>query len=360
MQIALLNLPFDNNYGGNLQRYALITVLQRMGHQVEHINLRISYTLPWYKKPYSYTKRLAKKLLIDSHTPIFLEKIRNRKAEHDNQLANRFYEQYIPHTRPAHSIVDIKAICSERKYNAYVVGSDQVWRKGMTGSIGLTNYFLEFTQEQPVKRLAYAVSTGTETVYDKRLVKKLSPLYKSFDAVSVREHSMLHTLETYGWTSPAASWVLDPTLLLQPSDYKNLIVHSGVSASVTSGKIFCYVLDMNSQISAIIKEKERSLGVESIQVGLGDAARVSIEQWLCNILNSEFVITDSFHGTVFSILFNKPFLFVGNERRGNARIDSLFRMMEIKNIDAIDWSFINKKIEEHRNDSYLFLRNNLS
>ena len=64
MKIALLNLPFDNNYGGNLQRYALIKVLQGMGHEVEHINLQCHYSLPLYKYPYSIPKRMIKKYLL--------------------------------------------------------------------------------------------------------------------------------------------------------------------------------------------------------------------------------------------------------------------------------------------------------
>ena len=63
MRVGILNLPFDNNYGGNLQRYALARVLWEMGHDVKHINLRYSYCLPFYKKPYCYAKRLLMKLL---------------------------------------------------------------------------------------------------------------------------------------------------------------------------------------------------------------------------------------------------------------------------------------------------------
>ena len=59
MKIALLNLPVDNNFGGNLQRYALVKVLQDMGHEVVHLNLRFDFTLPWYKRPIFYAKRLA-------------------------------------------------------------------------------------------------------------------------------------------------------------------------------------------------------------------------------------------------------------------------------------------------------------
>ena len=138
-----------------------------------------------------------------------------------------------------------------------------------------------------------------------------------------------------------------------------LIDNAKVIPNLTSDKIFCYILDLNDEIMRMIAEKQKVLGCESIIVGLSDTQNVSIEQWLCNIMNSKMVITDSFHGTVFSILFNKPFVFVGNEKRGNARIDSLFKLLDIKNTDSINWSFINKRLEEQRTLSISFLQKSL-
>lgn len=357
MKIGLLNLPFDNNYGGNLQRYALVTVLQRMGHRVEHINLQRKYGLSWFKKPYSYTKRITRRLFLNDNTPIFLEKQLAYEAEQKNASAIEFYEKYIPHTRAAYSISDVKAICAGQKYDAYIVGSDQVWREGMTGSIGLENYFLKFAAEENVKRLAYAVSMGNDKGYSQKQINTLTPLYRKFDAVSVREYSALRLLKMYDWNVPEPEWTMDPTMLLLPSDYEKLVDASNVSTGITSGKIFGYILDMNSSVGKTIKELEHTLGMGSVATGLADTAAVSIEQWLCNILNCEFVITDSFHGTVFSVLFNKPFLFVGNERRGNARIDSLFKMLDITDTRRnVNWFEINKKIEERRNLSFEYLQ----
>ena len=91
MKIALLNLPFDNNYGGNLQRYALIKVLQGMGHEVEHINLHCSYSLPWYKYPYSIPKRIIKKYLLGKKDEVvFLEKKLEEDMKQRLYLASRF------------------------------------------------------------------------------------------------------------------------------------------------------------------------------------------------------------------------------------------------------------------------------
>lgn len=359
MKIAVLNLPFDNNYGGNLQRYALVTVLQRMGHQVRHINLQPWYSLPWFKKPFCYAKRIAKKMFLDKNTSIFLEEQLALRAKERNVLALNFYEKYVPHTQAVYSIADLQAVCEAERFDAYVVGSDQVWRAGMTRCIGLENYFLKFTGQKKVIRIAYAVSMGKDEGYSRRLVKTLTALYKNFDAVSVREYSALRLLGMYGWNDPQPVWVTDPTLLLQPADYRKLVVAAGGVDDMTSGKIFCYVLDMNSRVDKTIKEYEQSLRMSSVVTGLTDTDAISIEQWLYNLLNCSFVITDSYHGTVFSILFNKSFLFVGNEGRGNARVDSLLKMLDIKDMDRINWSEVNKKLEMLREYSILFLRKGL-
>lgn len=356
MKIGILNLPFDNNYGGSLQRYALVAVLQRMGYQVEHINLQLSHKIPWQKRPFVYAKRLVKKMLFCSSTPIFLERqLRKQKAE-KNRLAEKFYEKYIPHTPIVHTVSDIKKTCSGR-YAVYVVGSDQVWREGMTRYIGLEIYFLKFTRGEDVRRIAYSVSTGNNECYNQKLVCKLSSLYKLFDAVSVREETLLPVLESYGWNNPVPVWTLDPTLLLSVNDYRLLIDRADGVTDITSGRIYCYILDDNEKVSEVIRQKEKELGVESVVVGLADTADVSIEQWLNNISKSRFVITDSYHGTVFSILFNKPFLYVGNCRRGNSRIDSLFEMLDISAGETdFNWSAINENILKWRRLSLSFLK----
>lgn len=138
MNIALLNLPFDANFGGNLQRYALITILKREGHNIEHINLRTNYQLPWYKYPSSYTKRIIKRILLNDKTPIQVEQYRRKKDLMRNKKAETFYQQYIPHTQ---EITKKKDLYKLPIYDAYIVGSDQVWRKTMTRQFGLSTFF---------------------------------------------------------------------------------------------------------------------------------------------------------------------------------------------------------------------------
>lgn len=358
MKTALLNLPFDNNYGGNLQRYALIKVLQNMGHEVDHINLQRRYRLAWYKRPYSIPKRFIKRYLLgQKEVEVRMEKKRKMEDEKRQTLCAAFYDRYIPHTPACTSIQQIRQM-TEGKYDAYVVGSDQVWRKGSTGQIGLANYLLRFTKDWNVKRIAYAVSFGIAgNILSKNEIAALKEDYSRLDAVSVREDSALRLLDSYGWDSPKAELCLDPTLLLPSDDYAQLASEGGAK-DLTSGKIFCYILDETEKTRFVTGFYQSHMKKEIVKVGLSNTAEVSIAQWLNNIRCSDFVITDSFHGCVFSIIFNRPFVFLGNKGRGNARLESLFKMLWITADDTehIDYERLNSRLQELQGKSMDFLK----
>lgn len=349
MKIALLNLPYDNNYGGNLQRYALMKVLQDMGHDVTHVNLRFDYHLPWYKKPYSYTKRLILKYLLGRNIKINQEQYLKQKYEERCAVTEPFYQRYIKHTEP---ITDLKKLRELHGFDAFVVGSDQVWRKNIAGKY-LNTMFLDFLLvDTNVKRIAYGVSLGVaENELSKEEIKRLSELYRRFDAVSVREDSALSLFKAYNWTNPKAMQVLDPTLLLNKEDYMQLI--SGASTVPSEGNLFCYILDKTGKKSQLIKQKAEELQLKPFELGLTDDKPASIEQWLRSFADAEYVITDSYHGLVFSVIFNKPYYLIDNPFRGNARYKSLLKIIESNNENN---QFITPIVfQTYRNNSLSYL-----
>lgn len=356
MKIALLNLPVDNNYGGHLQRFALITYLHKLGYQVTHINLISRAYLPWYKKPYSYTKRFILKYFFNKNIPIFLEKEVCKQNDVNCKLFNLFYDKYIPHTIPVYNIKDIKKIC-RGNFNAYIVGSDQVWRKSMTSQIGIDNYFLKFVEKENVKRIAYAVSLGVEeNEFTDKDLKKLSHLYRKFNFVSVREINAVDVILQNKWFNPKPVLTIDPTLLLSKEDYVCLI-ENGRTVSQTINKIYCYILDYDKQIDDKIRLISFKKQLTYLIHGLNTTDSVSIEQWLRNIKDAQMIVTDSYHGVVFSIIFNKSFMFLGNNKRGNARIESLFSLLNINKKDTlnIDWDNIRNIIHNKVNEiSYIW------
>lgn len=359
MKIALLNLPFDANYGGNLQRYALISVLNRFGHDTVHLNIVCHNELPWYKKTLSYSKRFLFILLGKDTVPVFYEHKKEIAALERNRSALLFYDKYIPHT----SEIVNKSQLSQVKnmhFDAYLVGSDQVWRKSMTNQIGIRNYFFKFIDGLKVKKIAYSVSLGiAQNELSDKEVKDLSKLYQQFTSVSVRERSALILLQSYHWNNPKAEHVLDPTFLLLKSDYIQLINKEFTIQN--EKKMFCYILDKTDETDAIVNEISRQKQMLPYYINYNELGGLdSIEQWLRNFMDAEFIVTDSYHGTVFSLIFNKPFRTIENARRGNARLESLFCTLGISaDMTIFDWTNINYKIEQERRKSLDFLKRSL-
>lgn len=350
MRIALLNLPYDNNYGGNLQRYALMKVLQEMGHDVTHLNLRFKYHLPWYKLPYSYTKRIILRYIFGRNIKIKQEWYAQQKYEQRCAITEPFYQKYIKHIGP---ITDMKQLSMYQDFDAYVVGSDQVWRKRIAGNY-LHCMFLDFLPRNTrAKRIAYGVSLGvSENELSDEEITQFSKLYSLFDAVSVREDSALDLFKQYGWNQPQAIQVLDPTMLLKREDYMRLIENGSTKPS--DGNLFCYILDMTDEKERLIQKKAEEFSLKPFTLDLQGKHLVSIEQWLRSFADAEYVITDSYHGLVFSIIFNKPFYLFRKTFRGNARFDSIYKRFELKD-SRYDWSEINNRINVEQDKAIRFL-----
>ena len=342
MKIALLNLPIDANYGGNLQRYALITILQRLGHEVEHIQLYNNYRYSFFKSCLVFLKRLLLKIAGKHTYPFFYEMNNEKKYYEGLNKTLQFYNKFIPHTKKKFYSKKDFLYYDWSKYDAFVVGSDQVWRPNMTKQIGLENYFFKFIENIDKPIIAYGVSFGKEDEILPQNIE-LKELYNKFSAVSVREDSGLDILAKAGMNNPRPVQVLDPTMLLTAEDYKAIMEdNKGINKSY----MFCYILDMDDEKCDIITKKAEELGIDSIIVGLDNSKDVSIGQWLNYIYNAENVITDSYHGYVFSVNFGKKVQFLGNKRRGNSRIESINRYLNFSKGNVVNTRIaINEKIK---------------
>lgn len=355
MKVALLNFPFDNNYGGNLQRFALMRVLENLGHEPEHLFTQLYWNIPnrfkmfFIKLRFFLFKKISYSLLCEL----------NGKYEYDkqNESAIVFYDKYVNHTKP---IMHPTQLANYQKYDAYIVGSDQVWRKSMSWKFPYETMFFNWLECETSRRIAYGVSFGTE---DKELsiedVNNIGVLYKKFYAISVREDTGLKLLQEYGWDSPHAVQVLDPTLLLEKSDYEDIVRKGDTTRS--SGNLFCYILDLDDSKEKIIKSISEIKQLVPFYIGIENDEQPSIEQWLRSFIDAEYVVTDSFHGCVFSIIFNKPFKLIPNPRRGISRFKSLFTLLGVdEENQKFDWGIISQNLLIHRKKSIEFLQNSLS
>ena len=367
MRIAILTVPFNNNYGGYLQAYALMSVLRLMGHEPTIImrrqNLKsvsIGFRLKYF------VKALLKSVKRGRLLACFYD-VENDFRELGVNMFSFVDENLRPQTRFIYTTEDLRKEC-EGRFDAFVVGSDQVWRAIYVPGM-ISNFYLDFTKGWDIKRVAYAASFGTDTPeYTKEEQSVCGELVKDFDAVSVREAGAFQVFQNFNWSPKNLTQVLDPTMLLTASDYCKLFAKE---ANVTKNKIFCYVLDKGERINQIVSETQKIVRLNLYQIA--DIQRTnqplpSVEFWLSAIKNADFVITDSFHGTVFSILFHKPFVVCVNKTRGAGRFDSLLNMFGLQNRMAedvvslpsllnsdIEWQSVDEKLNEMRNSSYGFL-----
>lgn len=361
-KIALLTYRYDSNYGGNLQRYALVTTLQRLGCEVTCLYIRLNWSHQglkyWVKRT---IKQIIKRyVLLRKNEPICLWKYEDKNYIKQTTVTIPFYNKYINHTPVLYGDIWLNRWVHNHDYDAFIVGSDQVWRKHYIERFGLGTYFLDFLPEDyKGKRVAYGASFGVDyEEYDRDEQELIRPLYEKFTAVSVREIGGLNLLKQYKWNTPEGKCVLDPTLLLKAEDYSKLI--DAADTHTPQSKLLCYILDSNDEKNKIIEKIAGELKEEPMIIHAGVRATESIEQWLRDIRDANHIVTDSFHGVVFSLIFHKSFKVIINQARGASRFESLEKMLNISLTEEIDWAKLDMTFDKLRKQSVQFLKDALS
>ena len=376
MRIGIITLPLHNNYGGILQAYALQKVLQSLGHDAVVIDKSRYIKLPIFSldRYVVYFKRLVRKILFDRSMPVRWDKVANDKVKTISTYTDPFLDKYISRYEANFDYSNL----SQRNFDAFVVGSDQVWRPKYFGQNIISNAFLSFAKDWDVKRISYAASFGTEEwEYTEAQTSECKEWIMRFDAVSVRESSAVQLCKEH--LDVDALHVLDPTMLLSATDYIQLFKEANTSQS--PGSLMCYILDETEDKQKVVSNVEEVLNLtafsvnskyEDLNAPLEERIQPPVEVWLRGFYDAEFVVTDSFHACVFSILFEKPFIVYGNKDRGMARFHSLLSIFGLENrlvtssaetqkviSVPIDWSVVNAKKKEWQEKSYNFLKNNL-
>lgn len=340
MKIGVVTMYLQMNYGGLLQAYALKTLLEDLGHDVTVFDIERKVWFPKpIKAPFIYVKRSLLKILKGNSGPEVFREYRLRKEYPIvSSKVSEFTQEYIS-PRVLKSYSDIL----KGEYDAFVVGSDQVWRPEYFQHI--RDAFLKFTQGWDVTRLSYAASFGTDELeYEYELLSECSSLLSKFDAVSVRESSAVRMCDEW-FDRDDAVHVLDPVMMQTRERYKEIV---GQKCNPDAkGSVVTYILDRSPIKSRVADWVSEVTGRKICDVSVYPKDRFMplsqrivppIEHWLSSFMDAEVVVTDSFHGCVLSILFHKPFLVVGNRSRGLARIDSLLGIfgLEHRLVDGID------------------------
>ncbi len=367
--------PLMTNYGGILQAYALQTILRVLGisNNIVHYKPHCHAWAPMvrgFRSAWKYWAPFIKNL--------FSKQRRLPDFQQYSFLHTCFFTRFLKLWK-----LDIhrRNLLTIPQEDAFIVGSDQVWRGEYTRSYEtLPFYFLDFaTQEQRQRSIAYAASFGTdEWEGTPEETAECARLLKDFKAVSVREHSGIRICrDVFG---VEAVQMPDPTLLLEAADYSR-VIRRWWTRRLPEPFMAVYLLDETEEKCALTQAVAGSANLYPQQLTAhGDAARamdripLSVPQWLRCMRDCECLLTDSFHGCVFAIIFNKPFICLGNEARGSARFDSLlgtFGLQErlLTNPTAgqvaecmrtpIDWERVNAIRHSEQQRAFDFLKQNL-
>lgn len=373
MRIAVVTLPLHTNYGGILQAYALKSVLESMGHSADVLDRKVKIVMiPRWKRPLVYMKRMFLNMISLGKGPeVFRERRLIKELPYVSAELAPFIETYI-----SPRIVDDYSDVGIGEYDAFVVGSDQVWRPRYFGKI--EDAFLRFASRWNVRRIAYAASFGTDQLeYSYEQLEACSRLLSRFDAVSVREKSGVVICDEW-FDREDVEHVLDPVMLCEADVYKDLA--SGYLGGPAKGKTLTYILDKTPEKEAVSERVaawmgcgiyDVSVSVSDRSIPIGERVVPALEKWLAAFADSEFVVTDSFHGCVLAILFHKPFVVLGNAGRGLSRIYSLLELLGLEDrlvggldpdddgeyyISAPDWESIDAAILSERKKSMDFLK----
>jgi len=301
VRIAILTFHRANNCGALLQAWALATVLQRLGHAVEFPNCNIvgedglffrkSRRVPEGKRGFAWLRSFLGRLALD------LFRIGKCAKPALGLVAFRDRNLVCRDSRPRDF---------ERFYDLVIVGSDQVWNPALTGNE--TALFLCEKLPPDLPRLAYAGSCGDSPLQGAPLSRLVSAL-RRFSAVSVREGFAREMLASQGID---AVQVLDPTLLLEAADYLPL----AASTPSHSPYLYVYALFDEPWLRRLAEEIAAEKGLKvvfSVAYPMNGCA-VTPDEMIAGIAHADCVLASSFHGTVLSTIFAKPFLSFPKEK----------------------------------------------
>jgi hypothetical protein len=313
-KIGVLNFQYSNhNYGAVLQAAALQYFLRDLGFDTTHINYKPRKKISARR----YLGEILRYLKLKKARPV--ARLRNTEA------FERFRNVYLRRTDEIMTSEAFKEVSSE--FDAVIVGSDQVWRPSMAGDDPII-FFLG-SVPKGVDRIAYAASFGDsvwESESDPNFTSQIGKELKQFKAISCREDSGVEICKnTFGLT---ATHVLDPVMLVDQSFFGEMAKDSPVHPY----ELVYYKLDEDEDFKLFLSHIERKgqTSPKNLFLKEGTESELSeVSEWVGNIIASSTVITDSFHCLCLSLLFNKEVFYCPNKKRGQSRIESLFRELNI-------------------------------
>ena len=364
--IITLGQPFDKPFKNHPERDRYFEIVRKNSvkkafHYIKNRKFDVGVIGVWpglnYGSVLTYYA-LQKTLREMGLSPLMIDKPGASKddIERLNTHSRRFAKEHFHISQP-YALKDLNIL--NRHCDTFIIGSDQVWNYGISKNFG-KSFYLDFVDDNK-KKIAYAVSFGHNVDFAPPAERvAISRLMRRFDAIAVREDNGVQLCkDIYG---VEATHVLDPVFLIDPEQYHELANRS--TCKEEAPYMLAYILDVTPEKKELMLQMSRDLGLRLLVLldGFSDSAeknrkildldenvRMNIEvyDWLYYFKNASYVLTDSFHGTSYAILFGKQFLPLTNKRRGYARFASLAHLLDFES------RLINEPIEAIQNKKYM-------
>lgn len=361
MQIKNITCHDVYNHGASLQAYALQAYLSNLGHDVEIIDYKPDYLSGhyslWSVNNSIYDKPIVKQLYLLTKLPGRLIALRRKKA------FDEFTRRYLRlTTKRYHSNEELKANPPEA--DVFIAGSDQIWNTLFQNGRDAA-FYLDFAPATSL-RVAYAASFATATIAEE-YQRFVSKMLHNFDKASIREKESLPLLARLGRTDGVA--VCDPVFLLTKEEWNDLLP----SDKIKEQYMLVYDCENSTAIKNIAKKVSKQLKIKIYNVSGKRLSYADKNFWTSGpldfvrlIRDAEYVVSNSFHATAFSLIFEKEFCVVNRSEAINERMKSLLADFGLENrlvsndkelpSLSIDYSLVKTKIEEFIQESKYFLR----
>lgn len=328
MKVGIVTLTGYFNYGNRLQNFALQKVLKSLNNDVETIEIGAPHKTNLKNLPrklivliLSIVKHNKYQGLLNKYKSIILEEKRTKRIY-------KWSRKNIKNSK--YRLIEGQSRSNiNNSFDYFIAGSDQVWNPYYSGYKGY--YFLDFADEN--KRLSYAASFGVSEIPENNINEYKSWL-SQMKSISVREHDGKNIVNQL--TNKNATLVLDPTMLLNKADWQEVMTKP--SGMLNKKYILTYFLgekddNYNNFINSLMKEKKLEV-VDVLDASNNDLYCVNPGEFIYLINNAEVMVTDSFHGAVFSIIMHTPFVIFerqDNQVSMNSRIETLISTFKMNN-----------------------------
>lgn len=387
MKIGIVTFVKCDNYGAELQAYALQWKLNQLGYDAELIDLQkiekdlasnASSILPAIKNRFKVYGWKAPfeigKLVVDVLQRKLAAKKNESNAEEKHKLFLDFFDKFIRHSNRYYTIEEIRQ-ATDLPYDVYIAGSDQIWNYMHNDNLDV--YFLEFAKEFGARRISYAASISAASIPAK-YQDEYRNLLKNIQYLSVRELHGAKLIKEL--TGRDVEVVLDPTLLVTSEEWLNNVAKNPLSGEKY---VLVYTLSGSKYIQELCDNIAGRLGCKVVNMKINfrkddsekmtDLFDLGPQEWVGLISGASYVVTDSFHGTAFSINFNKPFTTLVNPVSNmNSRVLSILKIMGLEDRIIyddgtrkmpkelyVDYTEVNKRMEEWRHKSLSFIKKSL-